>query len=88
MTPAPYTTDTSADAEAVQLDCLRNTPPEQRLRQSIALSSQLRTMAFDAIRRRHPEFNADDVQLKFIQLTYGDELATDFAQWKSERRVG
>jgi hypothetical protein len=87
MNPPPYTTDTSADASAVQLDCLRRMTPQQRLQKTVAISSQVRKMAFDAIRRRHPELSDDQVQLRFIQLAYGDELATDFARWTSEKHV-
>jgi hypothetical protein len=34
-------------------------------------------MAFDAIRRRHPEYSEDEVQLRFIELTYGKALADE-----------
>jgi hypothetical protein len=42
-------------------------------------------MAFDAIRRRHPELSRDEVQLRFLELTYGKSLADDVRRWKSER---
>lgn len=42
-------------------------------------------MAFAAIRRRHPEFSNDEVQLLFIELTYGKPLADDVRRWKAER---
>jgi hypothetical protein len=62
--------------------------PRQRLQKALSLSSQLRKMAFDAIGRQHPELNDDELQLRFIQLAYGRELATDFARWKSEQHFG
>lgn len=40
-----------------------------------SLSSSLRRMAFDAIRRIHPELNEAEVRLKFIESTYRKELA-------------
>jgi hypothetical protein len=43
-------------------------------------------MAFDAIRRRHPEYSEDDVRLKFIGLTYGKELADEVRDWQMEQR--
>ena len=45
--------DTSDEALAVQLECLRRMTPQERLRRACAWSSQVRRMAFDAIRRRH-----------------------------------
>ena len=41
-------------------------------------------MAFAAIRRRHPELDDDEVQLLFIELTYGKALAADVRRWKAE----
>ncbi len=60
---------------------------QQRVQKAMALSSQLRSMAFNAIRRRHPEWNESQVQLKFIELTYGSELAAGLEQWKAERTI-
>ncbi len=44
-------------------------------------------MAFDAIRRRHPEFNEEEVRMAFIELTYGKSLADDVRRWKQERGI-
>lgn len=87
MSSVPYTTDTSAEALAVQLECLRNISPKQRIRKMCALSRQVKRMAFDAIRRRHPELDSDDVQLLFIELTYGESLATEVRRWKARPGV-
>ena len=43
-------------------------------------------MAFDAIRRRHPDYSEDEVRLKFIELTYGKSLADEVRDWQAERR--
>lgn len=83
MNSAPYTTDTSPEALAVQLECLRNISPQQRIRKMCALSRQVKRMAFDAIRRRHPELDSDDVHLLFIELTYGETLAIEVRRWKA-----
>ena len=81
-----YTSDTSAEAYQVQLDCLRRLSPQERVNKAFRLSSQLRDMAFDAIRRIHPEYDEDQVQLEFIRVTYGKELARDFANWRGAKR--
>lgn len=60
---------------------------QQRVEKAMALSSRVRAMAFSAIRRRHPEWNEDQIQLKFIELTYGRELASSFEKWKAEQTI-
>jgi len=87
MSPAPYTTDTSPEALAVQLECLRKMTPQQRIQKSCAMTRQVRRMAFDAIRRRHPGLDEDAVQLLFIELTYGKTLADEVRRWKEEPSV-
>jgi len=44
-------------------------------------------MAFEAIRRRHPDFTEEEVQLLFIELTYGRELADEVRRWKEGQTV-
>ncbi len=84
----PYTTDTSPEAYAVQLELLRQMPPLQRLRKALALSRQVKQMAIDAIRRHHPGLDEDAIRLKFIELAFGKALADDVRRWQKERAVG
>lgn len=50
------------------------------------MSNQVKQMAFAAIRRRHPEFDEDEVRLKFIELTYGKTLADNVREWQETHR--
>lgn len=75
MSKQPYTTDTTAEAMAVQLEGFRRMSPIERVNKMCKLSASLRQMAMNAIRRRHPEMGESEVRLKFIELTYGKELA-------------
>lgn len=86
MTTPTDVSDTSDEALAVQLDCLRQMSPQERLQRACAWSGQVRRMAFDAIRRRHPEYSEDEVRLSFIELTYGKELADEVRNWQREQR--
>ena len=86
MAAKDYTTDTSDEALAVQLECIRRMTPQERLRKACALSSQVRKMALDAIRRLEPGLAEEGVQLRFIELAYGRRLAEEVAKWKAERR--
>lgn len=76
--------DTSEEAEAIQLECLRRMSSQDRLRRTCAWSGQVRRMAFAAIRRRHPEYSEVEVRLKFIELTYGKDLADEVRNWQQE----
>ena len=51
--------------------------PADRIAKMCNLSASLRRMAFDAIRRIHPNLNEAEVRLKFIESTYGEELAAE-----------
>lgn len=84
MTDSVYTTDTALEALAVQLECLRRMSRQERIRKMCAMSRQVRIMAFDTIRRRHPSLDESEVQLLFIELTYGQPLADDVGRWKTE----
>jgi hypothetical protein len=83
-TPADVS-DTSVEALAIQLECLRRMSPVERLRRACAWSGQIRRMAFDAIHRRHPEYADNEVRLKFIELTYGKALADEVHVWQQEQ---
>jgi hypothetical protein len=87
MSNYPYTTDTSEDALAVQLDGFRRMSPGERIDKMCRLSADLRKMAMDAIRRRHPTFNDGEVRLKFIELTYGKELSEAVRLYLGEREL-
>lgn len=69
------TTDTSTEAEEVQLVLLRAMSGRDRVRQTCVLSSHVRQMAFDAIRKRFPEMDERENKLAFIELTYGKSLS-------------
>ena len=88
MQTQPYTTDTSDEAWAVQLEGFRRMSPTERVGKMCKLSASLRRMAMDAICRRHPEFDESEVRLKFIELTYGKELADSVRNHLQERKLG
>ncbi len=80
-----YTVDTSQEALEVQLACLRQMSPRERMRQTLAMSRQVRNMTMDAIRRRHPNLEDAEVGLMFIELIYGKSLADDIRRRRAER---
>ena len=46
------------------------------------LTQNLSEMAFQAIRRQHPQLDESEVRLKFIELTYGQALADEIRSRK------
>lgn len=83
--PVAGPSDTSADAAAVQLQCIRDMPPQERLRKGCALTNRGRRLAKEAIRRRHPGATEDEVHLHFLAIAYGDAVADDVRRWLQER---
>ncbi len=83
-----YTTDTSSEAYTVQLELLRQMSPMDRLRKTFSLSRRIKQMSMDAIRRRHPDYDDNEIRLRFIELTYGRELADGLRHWQKEQMVG
>ena len=88
MTSQPYTTDTSSDADAFQIELLRKQTPEQRVQKALALSSEVARQCKAAIRRRHPDYDENEVSLKFIELNYGRQLADEVRADRLQRAAG
>lgn len=86
-TDVPYTTDTSKEAEEVQLELIRRMSPSERLARSLALSREVIRLGKAAIRRRYPEFSEDELRFKFIELHYGVELSESVRAWRAENMV-
>lgn len=85
MQSQPYTSDTSDQAEQQQLELFRRLTPTERIQKVCSLSSSLRQMAMDSIRRHYPEMSDHECQIKFIEITYGPELAVAVDQYKEAR---
>ena len=77
--------DSSADAMAVQLQCIRGMTSQERLRKGCALTNRGRRLAKEAIRRRHPDATEDEGRLHFLAIAYGDAVAGDVRRWLQER---
>lgn len=67
--------DTTAEAEAVQIDLLRRAGPARRAQMALALSARVIGMALQAYRRSHPGATETEIRLRFVELSYGRELA-------------
>jgi hypothetical protein len=77
--------DTDPEAERVQLGLLRRAGPARRLQMGLSLSAQVITLARSAIQRAMPEASELEVNLRFVELHYGRELADDVRRYLAAR---
>jgi hypothetical protein len=68
-------TDTTADAERVQVELLRRAPVARRLRVALQLSATVAAAARRALARARPQASRRELDLWFVELHYGAELA-------------
>lgn len=67
--------DTDDKARAVQLAVLRSIGPAGRVRLAAEMSETVRSIAFDAEKRRHPELSAAEAQQAVLDRIWGADLA-------------
>jgi len=84
----PYTTDTSPEAEIVQMELIRNMHPEQRALKSMRMTTRLVRECKAAIRRNHPEFTQRQVGLEFIAINYGKVLSEEVREYLQKQDDG
>ena len=84
----PYTTDTSPEAEEVQLELIRRMPPSERALKALQMTSRLIRDCKAAIARNNPEFTQQQIGIAFIELNYVKELADAVAKYQAERANG
>ena len=68
--------DTDADAERVQVELLRAAPVARRLRLALSVTATFVGAARRALVRAQPEASARDLDVRFVELHYGADLAT------------
>ena len=69
-------TDTSADAERVQIEILRSMPPWRKLRLWNDLNMAMRQVALSGLRERFPSAPPEELRRRLATLLLGPELAT------------
>jgi hypothetical protein len=74
--------DTSLEAHEVQVRLYRSMTGAQRSELALRMSDDVRQIAAEGIRQRHPEYNDADVQRALVALLYGREIARGL--WPSE----
>ena len=67
--------DTSLDAERVQVALLRAAPIARRLHVAMAMSATVIGAARRALARAQPDASARELDLRFVELHYGADVA-------------
>lgn len=68
-------TDTHPDAAAVQFELLRRLTPSRKIELVCKLTAAVVALSRQGIRDRHPNLSEQEVDLMFIEMNYGKELA-------------
>jgi hypothetical protein len=66
--------DTSPEVEEILYERLRRMTPSQRFVQEVELCKVERQFMRAGIRMRHPDYDADQVEMALARLLWGDEL--------------
>jgi hypothetical protein len=67
--------DTHPEAQRVQIELIRKASVAERWAQMAALTSFTINLSKSAIAKANPELNQSELALKFVELSYGKELA-------------
>jgi hypothetical protein len=66
--------DTSSDAEKLQIEIFRRMGPEKRLQSASLLSETCRSLLAEGIRKRHPNYNKEQIRLAVIRCLIPEGL--------------
>ena len=67
--------DTSASAQAVQLDLMRRAPAWRKLHAVGQINATLRTLALSGLRQRYPQASEAELRRHLADLMLGRDLA-------------
>lgn len=66
--------DTTPEAAAVQAAIYRRMSTDDKTKLAAQMSEEVRQIALDNIRRRHPEYDAHQAKMALFRLLLGDDL--------------
>ncbi len=83
-----YTLDTDDSVENKQVELLRKLTPGQRFNLTCSLTHSVIQLSRKAIASSFPELNDKEIDLKFIELNYGKEIAQKFNGYQEAKLNG
>lgn len=66
--------DTTAEAEAVQVDVFRRMGGVRRLQAGLRMSEEARQLAIDGVRHRHPSYSPEQLEDAGRLMMLGEDL--------------
>jgi hypothetical protein len=78
--------DTHPEAERVRIELLRKAGSTRRLELGLSFSQDALQLAKRGIRRANPNATEEEVNLTFIEVTYGKDLADRVRVYLTKRR--
>lgn len=79
--------DTHPAAERVQIELLRQATVARRFALVRSLSKMAMQLSWRALRRAHPQISDQEVDLAFVELHYGPDLADKLRQYLAKRQA-
>lgn len=80
--------DTHPDAKKAQIELLRKASTSQRFAVACSLTATAISLSRRAVARANPRFSPQEVDLKFVELHYGEELAGRLRRYLQTRSRG
>ena len=77
--------DTHPDAERMQIELVRQTTGAQRIAQLRSLTSFAIGLSRRAIARANPHLNQHEVDMLWVEYTYGKDLAENLRRYTREK---
>jgi hypothetical protein len=78
--------DTAPDADRVQIELLRGASVARRLRLALSLSATVMGLARRALARAQPRVSARELDVRFVELHHGADLAAGLRADLERRR--
>ena len=79
--------DTNPAIEKIQIELLRKATVARRLELGFSLSQAALELAREGIRRANPNASKEDLNLIFVELNYGKELANHVRSYLARRHL-
>jgi hypothetical protein len=77
--------DTRPEAEKVQIGLLRKASASQRFARMCSLTAAAISLSRRAIARANPKLNPQELDLKFVEVHHGKQLAADLRRYLETR---
>ena len=80
--------DTSPEAERIQIELIRKMSPAKKFNLVRSMTRTMILASRENIRSLHPDLNEKDLNILFIELYYGQDLATRVRIYQERWKAG